>query len=220
MKKLWIIGAGGLGREVYSWAIQHPDYQKVWEIAGFIDDILYNQGYEENKIAKYISKDLLLESFETYKITDSDLFVVAIADADIRRKVFKELKNCSANIITFIHPTVTIGQNVQIGIGTIICPHAILTCDIVVGEGVIINIQACIGHDVEIDDYVTVSGGVHITGGCKIGSDVVFGTNSSLVPLTKVEDKAFLGANSLGVGKIKSNNTVLGVPARRIKIGE
>ncbi|NBX34537.1 hypothetical protein EBR16_04155 [bacterium] len=38
MKKLLIVGAGGFGREMHAWALQHPDHGRDWIFAGFLDD--------------------------------------------------------------------------------------------------------------------------------------------------------------------------------------
>ena len=38
MKKLYIVGAGGFGREVYAWVKQHPEFNKSWTLEGFLDD--------------------------------------------------------------------------------------------------------------------------------------------------------------------------------------
>lgn len=37
MKKLYVIGAGGFGREVLTWDMQCHSFKKEWTIAGFID---------------------------------------------------------------------------------------------------------------------------------------------------------------------------------------
>jgi FlaA1/EpsC-like NDP-sugar epimerase len=38
MKKLYVIGAGGFGRKVLTWAMQCHSFEKEWTISGFIDD--------------------------------------------------------------------------------------------------------------------------------------------------------------------------------------
>ena len=35
---LYIVGAGGFGRELFNWIKQHPDSGKAWNFAGFLDD--------------------------------------------------------------------------------------------------------------------------------------------------------------------------------------
>ena len=38
MKHLIIIGAGGLGRQMFAWAKECPGYNKEFDIKGFLDD--------------------------------------------------------------------------------------------------------------------------------------------------------------------------------------
>ena len=40
MKNLYIVGAGGFGREVYAWLLDLPECNFEWQIKGFLDDNL------------------------------------------------------------------------------------------------------------------------------------------------------------------------------------
>ena len=53
MKRVLIVGAGGVGREVLAYLKQHPDYGKNWLVAGFLDDdkqALEGFGYAEEVV--------------------------------------------------------------------------------------------------------------------------------------------------------------------------
>jgi FlaA1/EpsC-like NDP-sugar epimerase len=38
MKNLYIVGAGGFGRELYGWINQSPEFKSKYKILGFLDD--------------------------------------------------------------------------------------------------------------------------------------------------------------------------------------
>ncbi len=42
LKRLFIIGAGGFGREVFSWIQQIPNRDREWAFGGFLDDDYLN----------------------------------------------------------------------------------------------------------------------------------------------------------------------------------
>ena len=95
MQRLIIVGAGGLGREVFSWASHHPDCGQVWNIAGFIDDnltALDNFSYPVkviNSISNKVNKSQILNRFSLKK---DEFIVVSIhreENVDSQRKLKK-----------------------------------------------------------------------------------------------------------------------------------
>jgi sugar O-acyltransferase (sialic acid O-acetyltransferase NeuD family) len=208
-KQLIIVGAGGFGREVYSWLTQHPENNNKWTIKGFIDDnaeALLNLEYSVGiigKITGYIPKE-------------NELLVLGIGVPKTKERIVKYLKERKAQFYTLIHPTSILGTNVKIGEGAIICPYSLLTNDINVGDFVTINANSTVGHDVSINDFTTLSGHCDVTGHCKVGKGVFMGSHATVTPKTVVEDYAFIGAGSVGIRKVKANTTILGVPGKKI----
>ena len=64
------------------------------------------------------------------------------------------------------------GEAVEIGGGTIITAHTSITTNISIGRHVHVNLNCTIGHDTVIEDYVTLSPGVHLSGNVTITMSV------------------------------------------------
>ena len=209
MQRLIIVGAGGLGREVFSWASHHPDCGKVWSIAGFIDD---------NPIAldnfRYPVK--VINSISNYIPSADDVLVCAIGDPAIKRLVCERLIAHSAKFISLIHPTVVMGMNVNLANGVVICPHVTLTADIQLGTFSIINCHSSAGHDVNIGAWATISGHCDVTGGCKIGEGAFLASGVRLLPGKTVGSNAYVGAASVVIKSVQPEDRVFGNPARSI----
>ena len=216
MKNLWIVGAGGFGRELFFWLKHSPENGVNWNIAGFVDDPLVEKGIKGNPIEKYLKTyNLKLKAFEDEKWTDKDIFVIGIGQPLLKEKVINKMIKQGVQFLTFMHPSAIIGEFVEIGYGSVICPNCIITCDVNIGKFVTINIGSTVGHDCKIGDFTVISGNCDITGNCKLGQKVFLGTHANLNPGTIIEDGATVGAGSFGIGKVKKEKVVLGVPARK-----
>ncbi|OLC44148.1 MAG: serine O-acetyltransferase [Nitrospirae bacterium 13_1_40CM_4_62_6] len=103
-----------------------------------------------------------------------------------------------------IHPAAKIGRGFFIDHGT----------------GVVI------GETAEIGDYVTLFQGVTLGGTGKergkrhptLGNHVVVGAGAKILGGIKIGDNVKIGANSVGLKSVPANSTVIGVPARVIKM--
>ncbi|MGJ8641370.1 MAG: acetyltransferase [Opitutaceae bacterium] len=208
MKRLIIVGAGGFGREVFAWAMDHPDCGELWEMHGFLDDNLSVLDDFEYPVG-------VIDTVEGYTPGDDDLFLCAIGSPEIRFDVCERLIEKGAKFYTLVHPSVCVGGNVTLGEGSIVCPHAVLTVDISVGEFVIINCMSTVGHDVEIGDYVTLSGHCDVTGNVEIGEGTLLGSGARILPGKKVGSDCLVGAGAVVIRSVPDGQKVFGNPAQR-----
>jgi sugar O-acyltransferase (sialic acid O-acetyltransferase NeuD family) len=174
MKKLYIVGAGGFGRELEGWLERVPIEERAWEIAGFLDD-------DSNVLNGIPSRYRVVGSVFKHRFKDNDLVVLAIVNPSLKERIYTSLKN-SVEFMTFISPDAVVGKYNSIGAGTVICPGCIITTNITLGECLTVNLGTQVGHDSKIGAYSSLMCNVDIGGGCKIGERVFFGTNSTLVP--------------------------------------
>lgn len=206
---LIIVGAGGMGREVYSWLAQVIYGKGGYVIKGFIDDnpnALGNRSYPVDVIG----------SISEYTPNAEEQLILSILDPKVKKQIAESLIQKGAEFFPLIHPTAVIGKNVKLGKGTIICPYCILTNDIEMGDFVFMNTNSTIGHDSKIGDYTSINGKVEITGECKIGAVCLFGVGAKLIPGRKIVDGVTVGAGSVVVRNIVSPKTVFGNPAKSI----
>ncbi len=211
VKKLVIIGAGGFGRETAEIARRIIDKGESLEIAGFLD----NNQEMHNKIINGIPVLGDITWNQQNKVAGEEYhFVCAIGDPDTKEQVVKKALELNYLPYTLVDPTVIIGRDVEIGLGSIICPEVILTCNITVKNHVIINQICSIGHDVVISDYCTINPLSAISGGVKIDEKVMIGTHSSILQYLEIGKGSIVAAGACVIAKVPENVLVAGVPAQ------
>jgi len=204
--KVVVVGAGGMGREIYNW-LQACDSELT--VIGFIDDNLH-------ALDGFNYEPCIISKIEGY-IPDEDIYhVVAIMNPMVKKKIISRLKAVGSAFYRFIHPTAIIGKNVQLGEGVVITPGCILSCDIRVGDFVFLNTQTTLGHDVKIGNFTSINGKVEISGYVEIGSEVLIGSRVVVMPKKRIASKAVVGVGSVVVSNINKPITVFGNPAKRI----
>jgi len=208
-KRLIVAGFGGFGRETLAWARAVEAGQSEWRIAGVLDPdprVVAERGYD----VPYLGDPL------AYAPLERDLFVVASGDPRLRREVADALGSRQGRLTSLVHPSVIIGHNVRLGEGAVLCPGAILTCDVAIGRLFLCTLAATVGHDVVMGDCCTLFCHADITGHVVLGDDVTVGSHGVVLPWTKVGDGATIGAGSVAVGAVPPGITVFGVPARKL----
>lgn len=208
-KHLIIVGAGGFGREVHAWLKDWIAVNPGWAIGGFIDDTAGSL----NRFNHYAD---IRSTIDAYEPSPTDYLVCAIAKPGDKKAVVEKLLAKGAQFFTLVHPSVVMGENVQIGQGSVVCPYTILSVDLVVGAFVTINSSCTIGHDSSIGDFATLSGHCDVTGGVVLEEQVFMGSHASVLPSVRIGAQAIVGAGSVVLRKVAPGTTVFGVPAKRI----
>ena len=206
---LIIVGAGGMGREVFSWLSQEIKGKKNHIIKGFLDD-------NPQALGKLSYPVKVISGIEDYQPSSSESLVVAILDPTTKKRIVESLVHKGSNFYTLIHPSAIIGRNVSVGKGCVICPGCILTCDITLGDFVFINACSTIGHDTIIKDYTSVNGKVEITGNVNVGKECFFGVGAKVIPERLIGDGSRVGAGSIVIKNVPPGSTVFGNPAKSI----
>ncbi len=210
MKDLYIIGAGGFGREV-AWLVERiNEIEPTWNIKGFIDDNESRWGTKENDYVVLGGCDYLKTLGEVYA-------VCAIGAAKVRKSVIEKIQESSIKFATLIDPSALISKRVEVGEGTIICANSILTVDIKIGKHVIINLDCTIGHDDIIDDFVTIYPSVNVSGNVHLGECSELGTGMQIIQGKTVAKNTIIGAGAVVVRDIEVSGTYVGSPAKKIK---
>ena len=85
-----------------------------------------------------------------------------------------------AEFLTVIHPSAKIAWS-EIGMGSVICPQVVITCDVRIGAFVLLNLTTTVGHDVRIGDWSTISAHCDITGSVQLGASVFMGSGARVI---------------------------------------
>lgn len=208
MKDLYIIGAGGFGREV-AWLVERINKEKkLWNLKGFIDDDNELLGKNINGLKVEGNIDFL------NSLGKENFCVCAIGNAKVRKTIVNRLKNVS--FATLIDPSAIVSNRVKIGEGTIVCAGTIVTVDIEIGKHVIINLDCTIGHDDIIKDYVTIYPNVNVSGNVIIGEKSEIGTGAQIIQGKNITTECIIGAGAVVVKNIEEKGTYVGVPVKKI----
>ena len=207
MKQVYIIGAGGFGREVFEWMHDVLEDLEAHEFVGFLDD-------NSEALDGFDIEASVVGTIKDYSIKENDLLICAIGDPATKRAVCEPLLESGSQFLSLIHPSARIGRRCEIATGVVIGPGVILTCDVSVGAMVMINIMSTAGHDVSVGAWSTVSAHCDLTGGVQLGESVFMGSGARVIPQQIVGESSVIGAGSVVIRPVLKNETVFGNPAR------
>ena len=202
LQRLLIVGAGGFGREVHSWLMHIPPENRNWYFGGFLDD--KKRG------------DHIVSTIYDYKSQNDDVLCCGMGDPKTKKKVYLDLLDKNCNFYTLIHPSVIIGDNVQLGKGCILCPNVVITCNVNIGDFTTINVSSSVGHDASIGRWSTISGHCDITGFASLEEGVFLGSGARIIPEVQIGAFSKIGAGSVVTRKVEANKFFFGNPATEI----
>lgn len=202
MKQLAIIGASGHGKVVADIAGKNG-YDSIF----FLDD---NEALTGCGGYPVVGKSARFPEY------DCDFFV-AIGNPEIRQRIQENLVAAGKRVPTLVHPAAVIGENVTIGIGTVVVAGAVVNPGAIIGNGCIINTGASVDHDCVISDYVHVSVGAHVAGTVTIGRRTWIGAGATVSNNLEICADCMIGAGAVVVKPITESGTYIGVPAGKMK---
>ena len=142
--------------------------------------------------------------------------IVAVGDPGTRKRIIDDLP-ANTTYVSIIHPNAVISKWVEIGEGSIITAGSILTCNIKIGKHAHLNLHTTIGHDCEIGDFFTSAPAANISGECKFGDCVYFGTNSSVRQGIKICSNVTIGMGGVVVKDILEPGVYIGNPLKKLE---
>lgn len=211
-KDLYIIGAGGFGREVLLIAREIEPHQAEWRIKGFLNSERYMDALDGIDTGGYT----ICESIEEHEVTDNNVYVIAIVDVNAKEKLCSDFISRGAQFINLIHPTAYVANTAIVGKGLILAMYSTISANTEVGDFVTLNAHVQIGHDVVIGDYCTIGPRSSVLGHGILQHKVTLGGGVIIHPHIKVGENATVGIGSVVISKVKAGTAVFGNPATRI----
>jgi sugar O-acyltransferase (sialic acid O-acetyltransferase NeuD family) len=200
-----IVGAGGFGREVLSWALDCHEAGRLPPIGGFIDD-------QEQSMAGF---DLpRLGAISDYSPMPGDRFIVAVGKPSSKRRLVEMLSERGAQFATLIHPAAVVTRTATLGEGVIMTPFTMANPSAVAERFVTIISFSGLGHDSRAGEFTTISSHVDVTGFAELGRDVFVASGARILPGVKVGDGATIGAGAVVIRRVKPGATVYTEPAK------
>jgi sugar O-acyltransferase (sialic acid O-acetyltransferase NeuD family) len=204
-----IVGAGGLGREVLDILEAINERAPTYEVLGFLDD----KGGDRELLAR--RGMTVLGRVDQLGLLDAE-YIIAIGAAAPRRRIDAFAIEHGRHAASAIHPAATLGSHTVIGPGAIVAAGARLTTNIKLGRHVQIHTNATVGHDANLQDYVTVLPGANVGGSVTLEQDVTIGSGAVLIQGVTVGRLTTVGAGAVVVRDLPEGVTAVGVPARAL----
>lgn len=205
-KDIVIYGASGLGREILY--LIKSRLSDDFNVIAFIDDGL-------SKINNMMVSDLPVYPKEFLLNYESHLgVVIAIADPKARKNIYKEISSY-ANIFfpSVISPDSSIAPDAIIGQGAIIKGRCFISVNVKIGLFVLMNTEDQLGHDVVIEDFVTLMPRSTISGNVKINESCLIGAQTFVLQGKSIGNNSILAPGSIVFTNVPANVTVMGNPA-------
>ena len=184
MRELFIVGAGGFGREAV-WTVERINnaaQQPLWNVIRFADD-------DPAKASGNFEGYPMLGSVEKASADHPGASVfIAIGDNKIRRDIYRRLRG--HDFPALIDPSAQVSPTTEFRHGTYIAVEAVVSVGTEIGKFVIINARAGVGHDSFVGDFANIAPGVSLSGHTRIGEGAFMGTNSCTAPGMTVGDGA------------------------------
>jgi acetyltransferase EpsM len=207
MKDLIVYGAGGHGRVVADVAERCG-----YNVLGYADDGLTQSGLTVPGHAVLGSLDDLSGE------TDHALLFVAIGRNAARQQAAQRAQTAGWRFATLVHPSAQIGSRVAIGHGTVVMPNCVINADARIGAHAIVNTAATVDHDCDIGDFVHIGPGVHLAGNVSVGQRTQLGVGSNVIPGIAIAEDVMVGAGATVIRQLDGGLTVVGTPARPVRV--
>jgi sugar O-acyltransferase (sialic acid O-acetyltransferase NeuD family) len=208
---LFIIGAGGFGREVFSIIQALESSGSVPHPAGFIDD---DPAAVDIEHVVALGSRVVGSVDDLIRRTEPFSAVLAIGSPSAREAIAGLLTNSPITYPVLVHPDTTLGCDVRLAEGVVVTAGSRLSTNIQVGRHVHIDQNAVVGHDCNLGAFSRLNPQACVSGSVTVGSGTVIGANATILQGLNVGSAATVGAGSCVVRNVPDGAVVKGVPAR------
>jgi len=210
LDKVIIYGNGRIAKIIYQFV------KKQFDVVAFTVD---NDYIEEDSI-----EGLPLVSFEDIEAKYSpDKYKMLIAVGyvqmnDIREQKYLEAKAKGYSFINYIHPSVEMHDNVQIGENNIILDHATIQPYVTMGNSNFVWSNAVVAHGSVVGNTNWITSGVVVSGDATIKSKCFLGVNATIGHNVTIEDENFIGANTLVTKSTKEKEVFISKEGEKFRL--
>jgi len=211
MSSIVLIGGGNQAH----YTIDIIEKEGKHTIAGIIDSV-QEVGSERFGYTILGRQEDILRIIEEYSITGG---VISIGDNWGRSYVYEQIKSLAPTFkfVNAIHPSVTIGNNVNIGQGVVAMAGCIFNPRATIGNFTFYATGAQVEHDCVVEDFASISAG-SITGGyVRIGKHSAITLGVTIMDRLEIGENTVVGSGSLVTKSLPSNVLAYGNPARVIR---
>ncbi|MDQ6709208.1 MAG: acetyltransferase [Candidatus Dormibacteraeota bacterium] len=135
-----------------------------------------------------------------------------------RVTIDERLTAAGLTAVSVIHPSAFVAGNAILQPGCQVLALAAVGVDVRLGRQSIINTNASVDHDCLLGEGTHVGPGATLAGCVEIGAYTLIGAGAVVLPRIKVGRAAIVGAGAVVVDDVPDGVTVVGNPARAIRV--
>ncbi len=145
--------------------------------------------------------------------------LVASGDNFVREKIVNAIRAAvpEFRFATAIHPSAQIGEDVEIGDGTVVMAGAVINSGTRAGRFCIVNSCVSVDHDNRLEDYASLAPGAVTGGNVTIGRSAAIGLGARIVHAVEIGGHAVIGAGAVVLKSVPEKCVAYGIPARVIR---
>lgn len=198
MKSLLLIGGGGHCRS----CIDVIEVEGRYKIAGIVNQ---TDGCSEPVLGYEVLGDDedLPELQKKYPI--ALITVGQIKSADLRVKLFQQLRSLGFELATIISPRAYVSKTASLGAGTIVLHDALVNTGAKIGNNCILNTKSLVEHDAIVEDHCHISTGSIVNGGTVIREKTFIGSNTVTKEYITVGKNSVIGGGLRVVSDLQEN---------------
>jgi sugar O-acyltransferase (sialic acid O-acetyltransferase NeuD family) len=194
---LWIVGAGGLGRESLDVALAAGA-----EVAGFLDDLPPGDRVRG------------LPCRPTTELAPGACYLVAVGAPVGRLAMAARLDRLGGRATSLVHPAAVMGPEMTLEGGCLVMGLAHVSSSVRLGPHAQVHYGATVGHDCVLEAGATVLPGANLGGAVVVGRGATIGSGAQVLQGLTIGAGATVGAGAVVTHDVAPGVTVVGVPAR------
>lgn len=212
-RRLVVIGASGFGRETLDVveAYNSVNAEGSFDIVGVLDDAPSSLNLERLAARRINHLGAI-----TDWLCDAEphWYLIGIGDSRIRRRLAERFDTAGHQPATVVHPAATLGSQVTLGDGVIVCSGTQISTNVRLGRHVHVNPNATVGHDTVCEDFVSLNPGSVLSGECRIREGALVGAGAVVLQGLEVGRDVVVGAAACVTRPVPEGSIVKGVPGR------
>lgn len=212
ISKLVIFGSGGHARDVHSVLVAAESSGVL--MGGLIDLLGFVSNEPDEELLGRLGSIWLGDDGVLEELEPGTRFLIGVGSGALRRALDSKAQARGLVPLTLIHPTASVGPDVQIGGGCVLFANTSVTTNVRLGGHTHLNAGSSVSHDCVLGDYVTLNPGARVCGWVTLGDEVMVGANAAVNERLVIGDRAAVGSGAAVTQDVPPGATAVGVPAR------
>jgi sugar O-acyltransferase (sialic acid O-acetyltransferase NeuD family) len=175
-QKIVIIGAGGFACQLLDILEACNRLEPRYEFLGYVVEPMY--GRREDQVHGLP----ILGDFDWFGSCREEVFAISsVAAPAVRLRLVKRAREWGVHFCNLVHPTAILSRQISIGEDVVLHAGCVLTFQNRIGNHVHVNLGCTIGENALLEDFVTLSTGVHVSGDVIIGMGAFIGSGTNII---------------------------------------